>query len=242
MDILRLIRGILSILLICRLVNKTQDDEKNEEDPNSAPSDDNCDCLNFSDDDFIILNNKLIAYVGKGRDVVVPEGVTEIAENVFENRCFDNLKLPSALEVFHPQKDLYVNELDLSETNLKSVRLGDFENARFISIKLPTCQNNVKVSTHANVSYPDDFLVLNNKLIAYVGKSIDIIVPEGIQEIKTNAFREQNVGRIVVPSSVRVFECQTNLTVCKLDLRKSGLTKVILGVHCSVMELDLPSM
>ena len=50
--------------------------------------------------DFLIENGVLTAYIGGGGDVVIPEGVTEIAENTFKNaKTITSLTLPSTLRV-----------------------------------------------------------------------------------------------------------------------------------------------
>ena len=49
--------------------------------------------------DFVIENNILVGYKGEDENVVIPEGVTEIAKNVFKNCTFiKSVKFPNSLE------------------------------------------------------------------------------------------------------------------------------------------------
>lgn len=268
MDILTLIRGILGILLIYRLINKSNDDEKKgDQKKNSDASDENSQsgrveansddaaqplderAVSSPSDGFIVLNNKIIAYVGNDKNVVVPEGITEIKAYAFAFLCLDRIVLPSTITNFENQHKLTVEELDMSKTTLTDVDLGgtclikrlkpgqDNDGSVF-EVIFPPCPDR-RVDDTPQEEYSKDFIVLDNKLIAYVGNGVDIIVPEGIQEIKKFAFYNQNVGRIVTPSSLRVFEEQSCLTVCKLDLSRSSLDKICLR-DSSVMELVMP--
>lgn len=70
----------------------------------------------------------------------------------------------------------------------------------------------------------DDFIINNNELIKYNGKSEKVIVPEGIETLSANCFwNNQYVKEIVLPSSLKILGGDS-FYFCK-NLRKINIPK-----------------
>lgn len=48
-----------------------------------------------------------------------------------------------------------------------------------------------------------DFLIINNILVAYIGRGPEVVIPHGVEHINGNAFEFSSVRKIIIPDTVR---------------------------------------
>ena len=128
------------------------------------------------ENDFEIENSKLLKYNGTETNVVIPEGITTIAENVFQERSdIKDIKLPSSL----------VNILDnaFDGTNIKGLYIP--ENVKWISEHaLYNMHNLEKIQcSENNAEYRiENGMLLSDKTLIKICEKAkgDLIIPEGV--------------------------------------------------------------
>ncbi len=191
------------------------------------------------DGDFVYENNEkttLLAYIGKGGDVIIPNGVTSIGKNVFY-QCFTliSVTIPesvtsigySAFQYCHnltsiiiPNGVTSIGDWSLAFCrNLTSVTIpesvtsiGDYA---FFEIKHINYNGTYKDNApwHAismNGIVDGDFVyedAAKTKLLAYIGKGGDVIIPNSVSVIGKYAFLKcYNLTAITIPNSVTSIE------------------------------------
>ncbi len=174
-----------------------------------------------SDPDLIISNGVLRKYIGKSNDVVIPDGVKEIADSTFSGfsnlksvvvpegvkrigrRCFENCSslehayLPESLEELGGYAFVDCHELKEVYLSEKLKVLGDSAFSECFKLK------DVKIPK--NIDIIDAFVFKNCREFRH------IVIPDKVTKIGFSAFVAcTNLEYLFVPESVK--ECQINIT------------------------------
>lgn len=135
--------------------------------------------------DFKIINGELIEYYGNGGDLIIPDGVTSIADEVFA----ENLSLTS---VFIPASVRWIGDMAFSCCS-NIIRFDvDLNNAFYCSID------------------GDLYTKDGKELINYSqGKNEAVVsIPEGVTYIHNVVFKERkNLEKVCIPNTVNRIEC-----------------------------------
>lgn len=151
---------------------------------------DGCKCITDKDG-FIIINNNLSYYHWNERAVTIPEGVKKIIARAFEHKeRLVKITLPKSLKE--------IGELVFYGChNLRSINITrgivSIESNAFIECK--------------KLADEDGFVIFDHILYGYYGQATDVIVPDGVKKIGSQAFACNNeIEKIVIPDSVEVIE------------------------------------
>lgn len=189
----------------------------------------------------------LIRYAAGGDTIIVPEGVKTIRTSAIQNDNVKELKLPSTLENLN---DMSLNSL----TGLQIVNIPENVKA-FRSSALPKDSKVVVDKNNPNIKSVDDSMILSKdgKKLYAVSKAVkdfnipttvetieiqcfymhnnisEITVPEGVREIKSQAFGYSKLKTINLPSTLKSMEPNTfvncaQLTKIVLNKSKDGLS------------------
>ena len=182
----------------------------------------------------------LIRYAAEGDTIIVPEGVKTIRTSAIQNDNVKELKLPSTLENLN---DMSLNSL----TGLQIVNIPENVKA-FRSSALPKDSKVVVDKNNPNIKSVDDSMILSKdgKKLYAVSKAVkdfnipttvetieiqcfymhnnisEITVPEGVREIKSQAFGYSKLKTINLPSTLKSMEPNTFVNCAQL-------TKIVLN-------------
>ena len=82
----------------------------------------------MSNNEFVIENGILKQYIGKGGDVVIPDGVTEIGFDIFRfNTIVKSLSIPDSVKFIQPLAFLSLNGVETIITGQDKTELADVE-------------------------------------------------------------------------------------------------------------------
>ncbi len=164
----------------------------------------NNDSSKFSDDEngYTVHHNVLVSVNNvSGEDYVVPEGVQFIANNVFENKTINSITLPSSLisigkafvntvistEVIIPASVIYISaSAFLNAQLLEGILFEDPTTLRYVGKDI---FENSDVVTYDQ----DGFFIIDGVLFDYAGLNPNIVIPEGVLVIATEAFEKQSI-------------------------------------------------
>ncbi len=149
--------------------------------------------------DFIIENGVLKKYVGPGGDVVIPEGVTQIA-NVAFNPFLDGI----ALKHMEGRKNVKSVVIPEGVTQIGERAFASCEKLSKVTVP----QTLTRVGDAAFQRTPwlkkqTGFVLLNNVLIDYVGDDTQIIIPGGVTAVADGAFQgHKQITCVQMPETV----------------------------------------
>ena len=178
--------------------------------------------------DFVIENGVLTKYLGKDKDVNIPEGVTVIGDGAFRRKGVERVTMPDA--VTEIGWDAFSSCTDLAEVtfsrNLKVISPNAFSNCQKLTgvvlynglekiggCAFSTCiglkklilpDHPVDIDDHAfqncdSLADEDGFVIVKGVLSLYNGKTPEKIhVPDGVKHIIRGAFRNQCYVRSLV--------------------------------------------
>ena len=162
----------------------------------------------YTGKDYILKTD--IGYSPNGlRSVVIPDTVTKIGNNVFQNNALSHVKLPSQLEYIG---DLAFNGNVLEEAilpdSLLSFGVGTFSLNRIRKVRFPEKLEVVPKGIFSrNIQLEEVELPKTVKIIedsAFVGCPIqEITLPEGLEEIGSKAFLSHRIRNLWIPASVK---------------------------------------
>lgn len=162
----------------------------------------------YTGKDYILKTD--IGYSPNGlRSVVIPDTVTKIGNNAFQNNALSHVKLPSHLEHIG---DLAFNGNVLEEVilpdSLHSFGVGTFSLNRIRKVRFPEKLEVIPKGIFSrNIQLEEVELPKTVKIIedsAFVGCPIqEITLPEGLEEISTKAFLSHRIRSLWIPSSVK---------------------------------------
>ncbi len=175
-----------------------------------------------TDDGYVIYtentNKILIAYLGCDLFPVLPEGITAIADTAFlTNHNVISITLPATLKSI--ASGTFESCLRLIEVYNKS-RLsivrgsGDFGSVAFYAEDVYTSAYESKLVKSGDFVYYNT--ETSSTLVAYLGKSRSIVVPDTVTAIRSYAFAEKHVTDVVIPDTVTVIG-DNAFTGCELS-------------------------
>ena len=181
-------------------------------------------------DGFIVVGGVLFDYIGDSSDVVVPDGVIRISDEVFAGRSdITSLKLPvSARGMDHhtfrgckglADKDGYIivngvlydyvgleNFLTIPE-GVREIKNHSIPKDRVASVKLPETLHRVDGFTFSGCQRLADnngFVIIDGVVYGYMGYSYDVVVPYGVTEINDDAFSScRNMRSVKLPETLK---------------------------------------
>ena len=184
--------------------------------------------------DFVIENGILKSYKGTEKVIVIPESVTEIDESVFRGTDIEKVIFNRALKkigafAFWSCKSL--KEIVFPEDN-ELVTIGSNAFQATESLKLANLEAlSVWQATAAEsyqfhgtglekVALPASMVKLESQFIfASCGSLIELVLPEGLEEIAAHAFRNGGaLEELNIPSSVKV--------IGSLSFFRSGIKRI----------------
>ena len=149
---------------------------------------DGCTGLYDKDGKFLIVNSFLMDYKGKDSDVVIPDTVKTIIEQVFaDHKEIDSVTIPDSV-----------------------TRIGDkaFSNCKGLTkITIPQNLNyfgsNVFHNCTGLLKEEEKFLIINNSLELYKGNDSEVVIPDGVTSIQAEVFQNHDeIISITIPASV----------------------------------------
>ncbi|GEM_PF-1774263 len=169
-------------------------------------------------DAFHIKNGVLMRYKGKGsssrilknlHSVEIPEGVTAVGKYAFFScNGVGSIVLPDSVKkidscafynckqlesVFIPESVVMLGDnVFFNCENLTHIRIPD----SVVTIGAPVFSKPVNLE-----DYPDGCIVMNQKLIQYVGRAKTVVIPEHVRKIQTYAFYQSPAETIVIPET-----------------------------------------
>lgn len=190
----------------------------------------------INSNDFEIVAGTLKKYRGNSRRVIIPEGVVEIADYVFQNMSYlESIQLPTTLlsirdSAFSECKSL--KEIVIPK-NVNSIRFGAFSGCTSLTeITIPNsvtylgscvfyeCRNLKKVTLSNNIKE------IGSSTFDSCESLLNISIPESVEIIKSHAFRScKNLKEVYLPHAVEVPRDDFPFSCCK------QLKKVICPSH-----------
>ena len=162
----------------------------------------------YTGKDYILKTD--IGYSPNGlRSVVIPDTVTKIGNNAFQNNALSHVKLPSQLEYIG---DLAFNGNVLEEAilpdSLHSFGVGTFSLNRIRKVRFPEKLEVIPKGIFSrNIQLEEVELPKTVKIIedsAFVGCPIqEITLPDGLEEIGSKAFLSHRIRNLWIPASVK---------------------------------------
>lgn len=150
-------------------------------------------------EDFLIVDDCLIAVFGDKNKIIIPEGVTEIADFAFSS-TFDSYGRHSP-----------INEIKLPST-IRSIGNGAFTGTNITYLNLPDSVEYISsnpirgtqcVSLTGKFSYKDSMLIQNKRLICMIGGLKSVEVPEEIETIGDSCFSAYRAEEIFLPENLK---------------------------------------
>ena len=160
--------------------------------------------------DFVLKKGVLEKYTGAGGDVVIPEGVTKIDIQAFENcESLTGVIVPEGVTrieyaAFRHCVNLTRVELPNTLTDIGSDAFARCKALR--DIRIPDSVTHLGFSAFRGcrkLCDAEGFLILRQRLFDYCGAGGDVVIPGNITEIDTGAFAYAvNITSLVIPETV----------------------------------------
>lgn len=133
---------------------------------------------------FLVFNRILYRYDGTDREITVPDGVTHIANSVFESGEYSWERKRDIRKVILPDSMKYV---------------GRFAFANCSDLEEFVAPKGVEYALHAfdgceKLADEQGMVVIENTLYKYVGKSTELVIPEGVEILADSAFNANDYG------------------------------------------------
>lgn len=148
-----------------------------------------CKNASGSEPEFEIEDGVLKKYRGESAEVIIPDGVTKIGGQAFENNLYvERVIIPEGVTEIGTMAFFYCS-------NLKSVEIPDtvtiIGNSAFYG-----CENLV------DVRIPSGVTVIDFQVFAECTKLRDIEIPDGVTSIVSTAFHNTGIEYVEIPGSV----------------------------------------
>ena len=191
--------------------------------------------------DFIINDNVLVSYLGKDKFVVIPEGVTEIAEGAFCCANLYSIVLPMTLEKIACDAfcacDFLVEIYNLSNLNI------EIGNSDFTGLLKKAKVVHESLYEKSSIIYKDDFVFVEvngeYELITFEGHERRLKLPDNINgqgySVCSTLIRYLDLYSLTIPKCVTSIEPETfnhfkgyeiyNLSQCDLSFLNTGYRK-----------------
>ena len=196
--------------------------------------------------DFVIENNVLTHYIGEGGDVVVPEGVTEIAGNAFNRSAPDNnfnailrtIQLPSTLEVIGSNAFCWCNfkSIDIPDGVIK-IGHKAFNKCSIAEIRIPDSVCDIGSEAFKDTPWlrarEKDKTVYAGKVLLYCrGSELEVEIEMGTVGVAGEAFAKcPELKKVLIPQTVKIIGNRAFAECRKLE-QAIVLGNTILGKDC----------
>lgn len=164
-------------------------------------------------DGFIMQDGVLMGYRGQGVDIVVPDGITGIGENAFAYGALKSIVIPEGVTGIG--QSAFKGCGNLTSVSMPST-LMHIDRDAFSGCKSltnVTIQNdNTIIADGAfqnciGLKDENGFVIIKGILFSYHGPDGDVVVPDGVVRIaseafKGSAFNTRNISNITMPKSV----------------------------------------
>ncbi len=191
---------------------------------------------------FRLSGTILLKYLGLESRVVVPEGVTKIAERAFAgNEAIDRVILPESLEEIGAEafKDCLLLQTIPFPEGLKKIGAGAFDNCvKLIRAHLPEGIQEVSARAFRHcvvlreVSFPDGCKEISESAFYGCVSLTKTVFPEGLMRIGELAFyRCSGLGEVRIPKQTEEVE--------SLAFAESGVKKVQIESSCIYFGMDV---
>ena len=164
------------------------------------------------DPDCIIDGTTLQKYIGTNRDVVLPDGLTAIADNVFSGRKIRSVVVPEGVTSIG--RRVFENCFELEEASLPSTleTLGWYGFVDCHKLKKITLGNSLTSIENSmfsecfeleNVVIPDTVQYIDSFAFKNCQKFTSIVIPDGVKSIGISAFVNcTELSYLYIPASV----------------------------------------
>ena len=148
-----------------------------------------------------IKDGVLQSYNGHEEKVIVPDGITIIGSGAFSSSGVESVVLPESLETI--EYNAFSNCPNLVKvvcsSNIRHIEMMAFFGCKNLSdINISTSAESIHDTAFQNcyaLADKDGFVIVNGKLVQYVGDSGDVIIPDEVTHIAAGVFREMGGGR-----------------------------------------------
>lgn len=193
--------------------------------------------------DFVIYDNILLGYKGNARKVVIPSGITIIAEGVFSGNVFvEEVVFPEGISLL--PKNLFSGCVALKKVVLpnSTIEIGEeaftscvnltevnFEDLNILTIIAPSAFE----ETAWNLEQKEDCVIVNGILYKYRGTVSELHIPNSVTSIANSAFEgNSSLKTIHFPSSLvtireRAFADMISLNSVYLPSSGAQLTYIL---------------
>ena len=159
--------------------------------------------------DWLIVDNRVIAYRGKEGKPVIPRNVTRIGEDAFRScSSIQTIVIPDSVTDIGSHAFAYCRQLRnvTFHKGLSSIGPRAFvccPALRQLDIPSPETRIGFGAFESTGWSYDQgDFLILNGVLLRYRGRSWSVSIPEGVTAIGDEAFVACSIASVHIPQSV----------------------------------------
>ena len=195
--------------------------------------------------DFVVYDNLLIGYKGNAKKVVVPDGVTIIAEGAFKNnKTIEEIVLPKGIETI--TTELFsgctaLKKIILPNTviEIKESAFDGCKNLEQINFNELTALTIIAYNAFDNTrwiaDYEEDCVIINGILYKYNGTSSELHIPSSVTSIASGAFDGNTKIKVLhIPTSLttireRAFANMISLNAVYLPSSGAQLTYMMEG-------------
>lgn len=216
-------------------------------------------CGTERNDCWEVRNGVLRRYRGTATCVVLPSGITEIADNAFKGNSYvETVVFPDELTVVGNSSFENCVNLKTVIINAKLTAIGakafsgcerlsaiDFSSAN----GLADIASDAFEATEWLTRYPDDSVIVNGIFYKYLGQLEDLHIPNSVKAINEKAFYGAAVKTLYIPESVRIIGdyAFANSDISKFNFGLRNVSVEIIGEGAfegctSLAFLDLGNM
>ncbi|MBQ7257738.1 MAG: leucine-rich repeat protein [Abditibacteriota bacterium] len=162
---------------------------------------------------FKIENNILLKYTGNEKEIIIPKGVIEIAENAFKKTSITKVVIPNTVKKIGMTAFMNCMELESVKlsNNLEELEPGLFSGCvKLNKIKIPDGIVRIKRAVFdycfslEKINIPDSVEVIEAYAFDACVSLKKINLPDSVIEIEDNAFEKCiNLKKVLIPLSVR---------------------------------------
>ena len=166
----------------------------------------------ISDPNCIIEGTVLRKYLGSSDNVILPDGITEIADNTFSGRAIRSVTVPEGVKRIGSR--VFENCFELEEAVLPTTleELGDYSFVDCHNLRRVTLGDNITAITGSlfsecyeleNVTIPKKAKYIDNFAFKNCRSFTHIVIPDSVESIGFMAFAKcSNLEYLYIPASV----------------------------------------
>lgn len=177
----------------------------------------------------------LVKYIGKGKNVIVPMGITKIKSSAFEsNETVVSVTIPKSVIEIEDAAFSYCENLTKIHVDIENNGYYDIDGVLFNSkIKslsyYPTGKSGLTYTIPQGIERISDYAFLSCCSIQ------SVILPDSILEIGSSAFSEcENLKKIVIPDGVTIIEDYT--FSCCINLESITIPNSVIEIGYEAFE------